>query len=173
MLQHVFYVVTVDLRCCNMFFYVVIGDLRCSNMFFFMLYEVSVRCKPCSWMLQAMINIWSICLSFHLSPSRTARCGVCRRYSKGNHHYRGLLLHQRRKEGAVEVGRVERKPLDPKEKERNWSLSIRKGRSVRVGQVERKHLDQLFISGCPDASISQLIIVFLCVWRYINFSVLP
>jgi hypothetical protein len=76
------------------------------------------------------------------------------------HHYRGLLLHHRRNErtgrgwalggtgrakasGSEREG-AQRKPLDPKGKER------------RVGRVEQKHMDQLFISGCPNVSISHV-----------------
>jgi hypothetical protein len=55
------------------------------------------------------------------------------------------------------VGRVERKPLDPKGKERNGSLWIRKRRSDGVDQVERKHPDLLFISRRPDTNISPFI----------------
>jgi hypothetical protein len=40
-----------------------------------------------------MISIWFIYLSFHLSPSRTARCDACKRYRKCNHHYHDLLLY--------------------------------------------------------------------------------
>ena len=52
------------------------------------------------------------------------------------------------------MGQVERKPLDPKGKERSGSLWIQKGKNVGVGWVDRKRPDQLFISGCPGASIS-------------------
>jgi hypothetical protein len=41
---------------------------------------------------------------------------------------------------STTVGRVERKPLDPKGKECSEGIWIRKGRSARVGQVEWKHV---------------------------------
>jgi hypothetical protein len=108
----------------------------------------------CSWMLQAMINIWSICLSFHLS-----------------------LLHVW--QGAVSASAIESAAIitvlyyyitgerrEPKGDER-WggtgrakaSGSKREGAQRKPLDLKGKETDQLFISRRPGASI------FLCFLR--------
>jgi hypothetical protein len=143
MLQHVFLdVATVNLRCCNMFFYVATVDLRCCNMikkrchnmFFYvtwcfsMLQTLVIECYK-QWLTSDPFVFRSISLP-HVRQGAVSASAIGSAITITVVYY-CITGEMREPEGDEHwVGQVERKPLDPKGKERSGSLWIRKGRSA-------------------------------------------
>jgi hypothetical protein len=176
-----FDVATVDLRCYNIFLDVATVDLRCCNMFLGCYVRFQCVANLCSWMLQAMINIWSfVSISIFLPLERQGAVSVSTIGSATTITmvYYCITGERRELEDDERWGGTGRAKASGSEREgaqRIENLWIWKGRSAGVRQVEQKHPDQLFISGHPGASISRVVpveVIISCPWCHVEALVI-